>query len=103
MIDRKSPLLDGTFGKVLSELEEKLREAEEKAKYWQDKYDRAIHEQIKLERELERLTHKAAETERRLEEELHRNIMPCGLRRMSDREVTLAILKERKTAKEQRR
>lgn len=62
MIDRKSPLLDGTFGKVLSELEEKLREAEEKAKYWQEKYDRAILEQIKLERELERLIHEAHES-----------------------------------------
>lgn len=54
MIDRKSLLLDGTFGKVLSELEEKLREAEEKAKYWQDKYDKALHDYLELEKAAEK-------------------------------------------------
>lgn len=54
MIDRKSPLFDGAFGKVLSELEEKLRETEEKAKYWQDKYDKALHDYLELEKAAEK-------------------------------------------------
>ena len=69
-----SGLFDGTAGKVISELEDKLRETEDKAEYWQYKYDTALHRQIELEKQLEKLGKEACALKTQLDEkyiELH--------------------------------
>ena len=38
---------------VIRELKEKLETTEEKARYWQDKYDKALHDYLKLEKSVE--------------------------------------------------
>ena len=65
-----SGLFDGTAGKVISELKDKLRETEDKAKYWQDKYDTVLHRQIELEKQLEELGKEACALKTQLSEKL---------------------------------
>ena len=40
--------------KVIRELREKLETTEEKARYWQDKYDKALHDYLELEKAAEK-------------------------------------------------
>ena len=39
---------------VIRELKEKLETTEEKARYWQDKYDKALHDYLELEKAAEK-------------------------------------------------
>lgn len=40
--------------KVIRELKEKLETTEKKARYWQDKYDKALHDYLELEKAAEK-------------------------------------------------
>lgn len=40
--------------KVIRELKEKLETTEDKARYWQDKYDKALHDYLELEKAAEK-------------------------------------------------
>lgn len=53
MTNGNSELFDCTAGKIISELNDKLRETEDKARYWQDKYDKALHDYLELEKATE--------------------------------------------------
>lgn len=95
-----SGLFDGTAGKVISELKDKLRETEDKAKYWQDKYDTVLHRQIELEKQLEELGKEACALKTQLDEEIRMNKIPYGFIEQAAHDIALEVLKRKWKSKE---
>lgn len=54
MTNGNSGLFKGTMGDAIGRLQEELAVTKDKAQYWQDKYDKALHNYLELEKAAEK-------------------------------------------------
>lgn len=93
MTNGDSGLFKGTTGDTIDRLQEELSIVKDKAQYWQDKYDRALHDFIELEKAYEQLSKEASSLKGQLDEEIRMNKLPYGFIEQAAHDIALAALK----------